>query len=124
MQEGLLNYTPHAITVYSRETNEPLVTIHPQNKSIRLGQAPQKELSMVEIDSQMVHTIEPPHFRGMTTIPPQGSSIIVSALVAEYIVKNLFDNCASVFAPDTGPNGCVRSADGQIMGTYQLVRYK
>ena len=123
MNTGLLNYTPHEIVLMDPTTKEPIYRIAPQGESIRLLQESKKQESFL-IENTYIRTVSPSIFYGISLMPPQGSSIIVSAVVAEYLTQEHRPHCKDIFAPDTSPAGCVRDASGRIIGTTQLVRYQ
>ena len=123
----LLNLTPHDITVVDPTCdNEPIIVVHPhQTEAMRLDQTNSSHCPpYVTSHKTVIRTVYPPKYTGVNFMPPKGSSIIVSTLVAEYFVKHFPDHCANVFAPDTSPAGGVRDEKGRPIGTIRLVRYK
>ena len=65
-----------------------------------------------------------PRYVGLNHVPHLEGRVIVSQLVATYMLSHRQDFAGlQVYSPDTGPAAVVRDADGKIVGTTQLLKY-
>lgn len=133
--EGLLNLTPHKIVIYNAIKTSVIreIPVSPQ-LAMRLESHIQKFLPHT-LD-QEIPLVEPPRYREVVNIPlsvryADGKlgppSVIVAAVVGEYLVNQapeLLKHFKAIYAPDTGPGGVVRDAEGSIIGTTRLIQYK
>ena len=121
--QKMLNFTPHKIVLMKEKTRDVIVCIEPQGMPIRLNQQ-SLAAEPVVVDAALIPCVGAPHYTGVAPMPPADSSIIVSALVAEYLMRAHPTHCRRIFSPDTSPGACVRDDQGRIIGTTRLVRYK
>lgn len=126
MEGQILNFTPHDVTIYKSKNSGNVIATIPrqQGQVLRLLQNEPNMKDPVKVGDTDVPAIEPSEYTGLNFMPPADSSIVVSMLVADYIVTHFPGLCRHVFVPDTSPQGGVRDAGGNIIGTTRLVQYK
>lgn len=121
--EGLdiLNLTPHDIVLYKEDRKTVLVVFQKQKYPVRLVET-FATAACPEIGN--IPVVGRPKYNGLEHMPQEKNvAVIVSALVADYIVSHCPNHFLHVFTPDTGPKGVDRNADGVIIGTTRLVHY-
>lgn len=115
--EEIINMCPHDIHLY--DDNKKLIKTFPKTgKELRLVEAP-PVLSKTE-DGIPIAT--PPKYTGLTIPINMDSEVLVSQLVANYLVEHNY-KMKGIYTPDTGPSGSVRSDKGEIIGTKRLIKY-
>jgi hypothetical protein len=129
MKGRVENFTPHSIHIYSKNdlgVAVLLITLEPDaGGPMRLTEHREDWVGRVPIEECFVRTIKPAVFSGVENLPQtQGLNVVVSALVAEFLVKHHADHFNHIYSPDTGPGGVVRDERGQIKGTLHLIQYK
>lgn len=75
---------------------------------------------------QISNKIEYDTISGLDDNKLDGCTIVVSAIVAEYLMKNkdkYWNLCNYVMVPDTNPRNVVRNDEGQIIGVKGLIYY-
>jgi hypothetical protein len=118
MEHGLVNLTPHAVTVYDAEGASQLCTVPPTAGCVlRCNEA-------VAPDATLTHALGVPvvakafqPVKVRLPLLPDGAFYLVSAVVAEHLKPA---QRAMVLAPDGGPHGGV-FVGGRIVGTRRLV---
>ncbi len=123
MKTGVLNYTPHDIVIFDGKNADVILRIPPAGPNVRLDQR-SEPAEAYDAGTAHIPCVNPPCYIAISEMPPVDSTIIVSQLVAEYMMHNHKSHCKHIFAPDTSPEGAVRDEKGRIMGTKRLVRYK
>jgi len=93
----------------------------PEEHAIRLVEQDQTTVGRLGA----IRVVSPPTYKDLSFTPPKGASILVSMVVAQYMIKHkdVYGKLYDVYVPDTGPDGAKRDEMGRIVGTYQLVRY-
>lgn len=118
----IVNHTPHGINVYTEDGTYAFY-FPAQQPCIRLDTAPVEPCAPI---SGGIATIAPPRYTGLLPASGFGPDIIVSQLVATYLMDHpeVAPQVKTIYCPDTGPAGAVRNDKGEITGTKRLVRYK
>ena len=118
----LFNHTPHAVDIY--KDGRLFCSFPPSAPVIRLVDDGLLEQTTEEFDG--ITVISPPNYVETNYTPPFRTRVIVSAMVAEFLVARpaLAEQFYGIYAPDTSPSGAVRNGQGQIIGTTRLVKYK
>ena len=130
MKGFIENYTPHPVHIYEIDNNGhfvgPLITLEPnKNGSMWLNEDRVDWSRKVPVHGCSVTVIKPATYVGVENMPQMRDlNVIVSALVADYLVKHHADHFNHIYTPDTGPGGVVRDERGQIKGTTRLIQYK
>ena len=119
MASVLKNYTPHEVVVMDANLT-PLERFPPQETTIRLLGSDQKHIETI---GGAIRVVTRPTYTGLSYTPPEGESIIVSMVVAEYMVAQNMHHRYQIYVPDSSPKGAVRDDMGMIKGVRQLVRY-
>lgn len=123
----LTNLCPHDIVIFANDGVTEIARV-PVDQSarapLRLHELPTEAMKSVEIDGILVPVCAAPRYGGLN-YSPYSPQIVVSQLVAQYIVDHPqdFGYIESVYVPDAGA-GAVRDLKGQIIGTKRLMRYK
>lgn len=119
------NLTPHEIVVFeSQDPNSHVKLRCPSVGSVRLTPA---DVTTRVRQMLGVPILDPPSYNGISGLPPRefplSGIIIVSTVVAEYLVK---DNSwyAGIMVPATGPDHVVRDTEGKIIGTTAFYCYQ
>jgi hypothetical protein len=104
-----INLTPHEITIFRGEEK---ITIPPSGKTLRLREDT-KTIGHIDGIPTVIKT-----YSLEDNLPPQieGVSYLVSLIVLPYIEGRL-----DFYAPDTGPESCVRDEQGRIVGVRRLI---
>ena len=116
---SLKNYTPHEVIVMDTNGTTPLDRFPPQETTIRLLGSDQKHIESIG----PIRVVTRPTYTGLNYTPPEGESIIVSMVVAEYMVAQNMHQKYQIYVPDSSPKGAVRDEMGVIKGVRQLVKY-
>lgn len=119
----LRNLTPHNIVILA--DNGTRIVYHKADTVARLVSRRQEQIGHLD-DGCPVFT--PQEFVAIDPKTPNLSKeecgVIVSMPVGEWLRQNGWGVWGEVYCADTGPNGVVRDANGNIVGTKRLVRYK
>jgi hypothetical protein len=117
----VLNLTPHEIVVYgTREAGAKVLQRIPSDGYCRLVGAAWKTRTRVS----PIHVLYAPEYSAVEGLPAdKNACIIVSMLVAEYLVKNNAWE-GLILAPATDPDHVVRDKDGQILGVTAFYGYR
>lgn len=125
--EGLVNMCPHDIVVFADDGVSVIATFPRAETTcgpLRLVESP--AVSMGYLSGTRVPVQLRTHYTGLS-YEPSAHAIIVSQLVAQYMVSRpnqpMPRRVMCIFAPDTGPSGVVRDGRGTIVGTKRLVQY-
>ncbi len=123
--ETIVNLTPHTVSIYHESKEFKVFEFYPCDTVMRLENEEQKPMGKMNV---VVPVYSPPQFKGISPsdwVPEKGTDgVIVSMLVAQYIVEHGMMDGVKVYVPDTGPAAVVRDDKGAIKGTTRLCRYK
>lgn len=121
----LLNFTPHDIILYDPNARDKIVLVIPrEHESIRLDEEKEREI-LYHLDD-IIPVSTPPKYHGLNRDIPKNKGIIVSQLVAEFLLNQSRDDypeIGRIYVPDTGNEAVVRNEKGQIIGTTRLIQY-
>lgn len=127
------NFTPHAVRVFTTKdpnTHELICEFPTQDDTLRLIEEERRfKGSKLVLDGGNTEILLTPRpaYKGLSReLSPNIKAIIVSQLVAEYIVNhpNSVPRDMIVLAPATGPAHAVRDEHGAILGTTMLIPYQ
>lgn len=123
--EEPLNLTPHEVVIGAGAGRAVLPA---SGQVARLLSTPQVPLATVHVGALHVDAYSPPSFTevvGLETLAPtSGRPIVVSAMVAEYMVSTKHPYRGAILAPDTGPASVLRDTEGRIVGVGRLILYR
>lgn len=121
---SLINLTPHAVQVINEDGHG--VIFPTTGVDVRLIEKSGEPLIRKHEDPPF-SIISPPIYTGLTLSKPGAypkGPWIVSMLVGKYVSEHgPPPEATAIYSPDTGPEGVVRNAAGQIIGTRNLVRW-
>jgi len=132
---ALYNLTPHEITIYDSK-GEKVIERIPSNGELRLaardGPAPPVS-SVMTSSGNKVEVTPAQDFTGLNTSSPgykylegklePGDQIIVSMVVAEFMVKLKEYDQIMILCSGSSPKNGVRDGQGKIIGTKALEYY-
>lgn len=129
----LFNFTPHTIDVYEESLiDKPLSIssagiirlVKDQNGDTKKAAIFQNGAVVREIPVTKATAWVGLEITACNSDLLEGSAILVSMPVAEYIVdKGLYPNC-TILGPNTGPESVVRDAQGNILGVREFIEYR
>ena len=119
MTSTLTNLTPHPIVIYDNENN--IIATFPSSGILRLSENP--IVYNGNIEGVPIHD---PYTYGDLTgtgLIDTKENIIVSAMVADVIVKKGGLGYVNVFSPDMGQDTVRDPTTKQIVGTKSLIKW-
>jgi hypothetical protein len=149
------NLTPHKLSFYEEE-DKHICDIEPVDKADQLRLSSNKSNKSIthifhtndcsvydedkcskyynlELDDDYINgkiqisdKVEYDTITGLNDTKYIGETIVVSSMVAEYLMKNkekYWGLCKFVMVPDTNPKNVVRNREGQIIGVKGLIYY-
>ena len=117
----LLNCTPHDIHIV---VGEQTITYKASPAALVRMRSPPQTLLGILPDGVPVFTSQ--LFVGTEGLPPDPkkySGLIVSMPVGEFLRDHGNPTGIPIYGPDSSPEGAVRNAGGQVIGSRRLVRY-
>lgn len=118
-----MNLTPHEIVVFEcQDPNSQVKLRCPSVGSVRLTPAVATPVTQV----LGIPILKAPAYQGVTGLPenmPATKYIIVSMVVAEYLVRDHTWH-AGILVPATDPDHVVRDVEGRIIGTTAFYCYQ
>ena len=123
-----VNATPHPIKLYVGDKEVATIPVW-EKGTIRLGVIPSAKIGAVSVEGGSIPIYPAAQFSGLEGPLEHalGKNVLVSMPVGQWIQQNKdLDGRligVRVFGPDSGPQGRVSDAKGNIIGTKALVRY-
>ena len=119
----MVNLTPHDINICVDGHTSPTYVVPRSGVVARLN-SEQTQIG----DFNGIPLYSPQKFTGVSGVVmgEYGPPIIVSALVGEFMAKEIESKGLTrrtIYSPDTSPNGSVRDDKGRIIGTKRLICY-
>ena len=118
----MLNLTPHTINLL---IGDNVITIESSGKAQLVKPRAQSE-QMIEVQGHALPAVSPPDYETVefgAEIPSDCEGVIVSAMVGEWVKRNLKSAPCPVYSPDSSPAGAVRNEKGHVIGVKRLVRW-
>ena len=129
-RNSIVNLCSHSINLYDRSTEQPIEIFEPSGMMCRCLTATPDEKK--EEEAKIVHNgfnlpaKWAPVFVAIEGLPSDENppDILVSLAVGDFIRNNPSLYEGGVYGPDSGPEGALRDANGNIIGTFNLLVYK
>ena len=123
--EEILNYTSHAIVIFS--TNNPIATvvIRPCGVLVYLEIDSKTEKTWSKIVNGNEITVKnAPVYTNVKNLPDSLRNIAVTPEVATFLKNNPHLYAGHVYSADTSNDGAVYNGMGQMIGTRRLIQHK
>ncbi len=125
-----INLTPHDIAVFSSRSpsapSTPACSTIFKRGSFVARLISEDQIEFTELSNIIgVPVFSRPVYTHATGLPEdKTTNIIVSMIVAKYLISGSGKWKGMVFAPDSGPKSVVRNEDGRVIGVSRLICYQ